>query len=501
MVKFGYVKCEKCGKEICKKQLKRHKCTLEDKRAPKKCTACGKEVTSDHFARHTERCLPKNFWKTHQYFFCYLLRIVRAFNRELRKEAYLGNKEAKKQIIMKQYGKEREEVDLRKNQKQLNEEAKEREDDILKIVRETAEELKIDFEKEIKKEAIKDLVSFCYPGLSCRELIFTYLRNTGFENNKAIAIIDKKLRKKDYPLDEELKDNKKLFEEIQEARNKCDYHAYFQRFYQMIQKYFISGNAYVCFYCKKCFSNMKQHLRRCEPCRKLFNGDTGKEEDNRREMTKEEEENKEKIIKFYLETFHGAALWEEWLLQDYMNYYKKYSYNYFIETIERRVKNRRAFIEKIEEGRKEFRKRYGCNNKKSFLRDLISEVDAMPPWDDEKEKKEEENIMEEEQVDNKEEQANNIEDSVEEKEEECPLLAKAIEKVERGRDEVEEKHEELDPDKCNKTWAILLGGRFKAKLEEKNNDEVSSSSEEEDNAKDREEVDLLKELGEANILK
>jgi hypothetical protein len=495
MVKFGYVKCEECGKEICKKQLKRHKCVLKEKRALEKCTSCGKEVTSDHLARHVERCLPKNFWKTHQYFFCYLLRIVRAFNRELRKEAFLGSKEAKKQIIMNQYCKERAEVDLRKNQKQLNEEAKERENDILRIVRETAEELKIDFEKEIKKEAIKDLVTFCYPGLSCRELIFTYLKSTGFNNERAIAIVDKKLRKKDYPLDEELKDNKKLYEEIQEARTKCDYYRYYQRFYQMIQKYFKSGNAFVCFYCRKCFSNMKQHLRRCEPCRKLFNGETDNEEDKRNFMTKEEEENKEKIIKFYLETFHGAALWEEWLLEDYINYYKRYSYNYFIETIERRVKNRKAFIEKIEEGRKEFRKRYGCNDKKSFLRDLISEVDAMPAWSDEKEEKSDEEInLEEEQAENK------IEENVEEKEEDCPLLAKAIEKVERGRDEVEEKHEELDPVKCNKTWAILLGGRFKAKLEEKDNAEISSSDEEDD-AKDREEVDLLKELNEANILK
>ena len=189
-------------------------------------------------------------------------------------------------------------------------------------------------------------------------------------------------------------------------------------------------------------------------------------------------------------------MWEEWLLEDYINYYKKYSYNYFIETIESRVKNRRAFIEKIEGGRKEFRRRYGCNNKKSFLRDLISEVDAMSIWNDEKEEKSEEenNLVEGPINDNKEE-------IVEEKEEDCPLLAKAIEKVERGRDEVEEKHEELDPDKCNKTWAILLGGKFKAKLEEKKNDDIPSSSDEEDDAKDREEVDLLKELGEANILK
>lgn len=497
MVKFGYVKCEECEKEVCKKQLKRHKCNPKVNRVFEKCTSCGKEVILAHFARHTEKCLPKNFWKTHQYFFCYFLRVVRAFNRELRKEAYLGNKEAKKQIIMKQYDKERWETDLRKNQKQLNDEAKEREDEILKIVRETAEELKIDFEKEIKKEAIKDLVSFCYPGLSCREIIFTYLKNTGFDNKRAIALVDKKLRKKDYPLDDELKDNKKLFEEIQEARNKCDYHVYFQRFYQMLQKYFISGNAFVCFYCKKCFSNMKKHLRRCEPCRKLFNGDTGKEEDNRREMTKEEEENKEKIIKFYLEIFHGAALWEEWLLKDYINYYKRYSYNYFIETIERRVKNRRAFREKIEEGRKEFRRRYGCNDKKSFLRDLISEVDAMPAWEDEKEKKDEEenNMIEEKEVNN------TIEENIKEKEEDCPLLTKAIEKVERGRDEVEEKHEELDVDKCNKTWAILLGGKFKAKLEEKNSAEISSSEDEKDDVKDHEEADLLKELEGANVFK
>lgn len=381
---------------------------------------------------------------------------------------------------MKQYGKERAEVDLRKNQKQLVEEAKKRENDILRAIRETAEEIKIDFEKELKKEAIKDLVTFCYPGLSCREIIFTYLKSTGFNSEKAIALVDKKLRKKDYPTDDELKDNKHLFEKIQRARTNCDYYRYYQRFYQLLTRYFISGNAFVCFYCKKCFSNMKQHLRRCENCKILFNGKIydDKIPTEKSVMTPEDEENKEKIIKHYLETFHGAALWEEWLLKDYINYYKKYSYNYFIETIERRVKNRRAFIEKIEEGRKEFSRRYGYNDKKSFLKDLIGEVNTMPAWSDESEEKsEEENNLGKESIDdNKNEEA-------EEKEEDCPLLIKAIEKVERGRDEVEEKHEELDPEKCNKTWAILLGGKFKAKLEKKEND-IPSSSDEEDDAKE-----------------
>ena len=468
MVKFGNVKCETCGQEINKKKIKLHKCIKKDCDRLEKCSVCGKEVSLRHYSTHYKSCRAKDFWKQHEKFFTYLVRVVRAFNKELKRERYLGTKDARKKLIADQTGVKKEGVDLRENQGLFKEVVNVEESEVLKNAKETAEEYGFNLENIENSEAIKDVISFSIPKLSCRQIIFDFMEKNNIVDKNVHNLIDKKFINKDYPTDEELAENKEVFDEIKKARSECGYNSYYEKFYYMLVKYYRNRDTSKCFFCGKFIMNLKKHLRKCIPYRNHFY------------------KNEEEAIKFYLNTFHNAIQWEEYKLYDYVNYYKQYSFNYFIETVEKRLKNRNAFMERIAEGKRRFAEMNACKNKKEFVRNLIAEVDAMPPWtwsDEENEKDKE--VKEEVNEENK----------MEEKVKERDTFEKALEKVENEEKEMvlEETgmEEKLDEEKTKNTWALLLGGKFKAKLEERKNDDISSSSEEEDD---------IQELKEANIL-
>jgi hypothetical protein len=479
MVKFGNVKCETCGQEVNKKKIKLHKCVKKDCDRLEKCSVCGKEVSLRHYSTHYKSCRAKDFWKQHEKFFTYLARVVRAFNKELKRERYLGTKDERKKLVVDQTGIKKEEVDLRKNQDLFKEVVNVEENTVLKVANETAEEHGFKLDNIDNSEAIKDVISFSIPKLSCRQIIFDFMEKNNIVDKNVHNLIDKKFINKDYPTDEELAENKEIFDEIKKARVKCGYNTYYEKFYYILVKYYRNRDTSKCFFCGKFIMNLKKHLRKCIPYRNHFY------------------KNEEEAIKFYLYTFHNAKLWENYKLYDYVDYYKQYSFNYFIETIEKRLKNRRAFMERIAEGKRRFAEINACKNKKEFVRNLIAEVDAMPPWTWSDEENEKDNEVKEEAI-----EENKMEEKVKEKD----PFEKALEEVEKDEEngiamEEVEKEEKLDEEKTKNTWALVLGGKFKAKLEEKKNIDISSSDEEEDDAKDREEVDLLKELNEANILK
>lgn len=482
MVKFGSVKCETCGQEVKKSKIKIHKCIKKDPNRKEKCSVCGKEVSLGNYSTHYKSCRAKDFWKQHANFFIYLARVVRAFNKELKRERYLGTKDARKKLVVNQTDIKKEEVDLRKNQDLFKEVVNVEENAVLKVANEVAEEHGFKLDNIDNSEAIKDVISFSIPKLSCRQIIFDFMEKNNIVDKNVHNLIDKKFINKDYPTDEELAENKEIFDEIKKARVECGYNVYYEKFYYMLVKYYRNRDTSKCFFCGKFIMNLKKHLRKCIPYRNHFY------------------KNEEEAIKFYLYTFHNAKLWENYKLYDYVDYYKQYSFNYFIETVEKRLKNRNAFMERIAEGKRRFAEMNSCKSKKEFVRNLIAEVDAMPPWtwsDEENEQDKEVKEVEEEA---------NEENKMEEEVREKDIFEKALNKVENEDKEMkleeDEKEEKLDEEKIKNTWALLLGGKFKAKLEEKKNDDIPSSSDEieEDNAKDREEVDLLKELGEANIL-
>lgn len=469
MVKFGNVKCETCGQEVRKKQLSRHKCVKKDPNRLEKCNVCGKEVCFRNYSTHYRSCRTRDFWRQHENFFLHLLRVVRRFNREIKRSRYLGTKENQKKMITDQMGIEGKNVDLRRNQEFLLEVAKVEESETLRNAKETAEEYGMDLEKMENSDAIKDAISFSIPRISCRQIIFDFLERINLTDKKVHDIIDKKLIKRDYPTDEELMENEALFNEIKIARNECGYNTYYEKFYYMLVNYYKDRDTSKCPFCAKFVLHLKPHLRKCNPYRKHFY------------------ENEEETIKFYLNMFHGAKQWEECKLYDYVNYYKQYSFNYFIETIEKRLKNRRAFMERIAEGKRRFAEMNACKNKKEFVRNLIAEVDAMPPWTWSDEENEKDKEVKEEAI-----EENKMEEKVKEKD----AFDKALEEVEKDEEnemisEEDEKEEKLDEEKTKNTWALLLGGKFKAKLEEKKNVDISSSDDEEDDAKELKEANIL----------
>lgn len=460
MVKFGNIKCPNCGQEVKKTRMSRHKCQKLDSNRKEKCSVCGKEVEQRNFIRHYKRCRAKSFWNSHKNFFSYLLKVVRSFNRELLKERYAGQKNARIQLICEQMNKERVEVDLRKNRDFFNEVVRVEENDLLENARKTALEYGFKLDHLEDSEAIKDAISFSMPRLSCRQIIFDFLKSINIEDENTLYMIDKKLVKKDYPTDEELEENENLYKDITKARQECGYYIYYEKFYYLLVEYYNKRETNRCIFCGKFEARLKLHLRKCIPFRKHFY------------------KNEEEAIKYFLNTFYNAKLWEEYKLFDYINFYKQYSFNYFMETIEKRLKNRNAFMEKIAEGKRKLREMVCCKpykNKRDFIKNLIEEIDAWHPKIFEEEKDKEEEKKEFTEVSMKKEN---------------DIFEKALKEV----DEEDKKFkEEMDEEKIRNTWALLLDGKFKAKLEEKNDENISSSEESEEDGEDGEEKDI-KEL-------
>ena len=463
MVKFGNVKCDKCGQEMKKSRLALHKCTKVAAPTHEKCISCGKDIPAKNFARHYQACRAKGFWKLHMYFFLFFLRIIRTFNRELKKLRYLGCQQAKKRFIEEQTFVEGGKVDLRKNQSLLSTVLKVEEENVLSGVKVCANEQGFDLEDIDNAEAIKDSISYSSPGLSCRQLIFDFLKEKGIEDTTTIDLIDKKLFRRDYPTDEELEENPYLFNKIKKLRVQYDYHSYYERFYYMLVGYYANRDRYQCHLCKKFYLNMKRHMKNCKPYRELFYG------------------HEEEAIQFYLKTFFNSDFWSQEKIDYYVNYYKNYSLNYFIETISEHVRHRRAFIDRILEGRRKFRILNGLAYHYSF-RALVAEIDAWHPACFEE-------LTEEKKAEKKYFNDLNHYFDPDYKEEDS-FYDRFEAKIDEGGEEESkdmilpkdiEEEKEPSEETLRKTWVLLLGDKFKQKQEKKEESEEESSYSEDGN--------------------
>lgn len=473
MVKFGNIKCEKCGAEVNKKKIKLHKCVKVDTKRLEKCSSCGKEVPFNNFSAHYKSCRARGFWKLHLPFFLFFLRAIRSFNRELKKIRYLGCKEAQKRLVEEQtFVPPGKKPNLKENKSLLVNVAKVEEEEALKGVKKAAEEEELNFDMVDNLDAIKDSVSYSSPGLSARQIIFVFLKNKGIEDSTTIELIDKKLFNRDYPTDEELQENPYLFKKIQKLRVQYDYKLYFEKFYYMLVGYYENRDTYKCHYCGKFYMQMKKHMKRCQPYRTLFYG------------------HEEEAILFFLRTFFKADYWSQERIDYYVNYYKNYSLNYFVETINEHVRHRRAFIDRILEGRRKFREQEGYAYHYSF-RALLAEIDAWhPPCFEEPPK---ETKSEKEERDAREKYFKDLNNYFDPdyKDEENSIFDRFQARIDKGAEEEESQElissqsleEEKEPDEAalRKTWLLLLGDKFKKKQEKKEElEEESSCSEEED---------------------
>ena len=374
MVKFGCIKCETCGQQVNKKRIKQHKCNKLDPTRKEKCVCCGKEMSMTNMAAHYRRCRVKCFWKEFRLFFLFLLKLIRAYNKELHRQNLIGGKKSKFKIIEEYQEKEGvikdDRINLYKHQQLLIETAEKREQMQLAKAKETAEEEGLDFDKLVNVAAIKESIINGAPGISCRQVICDYLRAVGMTDENVFQTIDKKLKNKDYSTDAELERNPFLFRKIKKLREMSNYRDTYDKFYYFFGQYYEDRSFHKCKFCQRFFVNVKNHLKLCPKIEAAFNA------------------NKEAIIEEYLRKYYKAGLWMNDKLYYFIDYYKTYSVKYFLETIDRHIKDRFKFREKIEAGHRTFCKMHAPKwNVKDFVQEVKDWVDMpekiLPPDDNE----------------------------------------------------------------------------------------------------------------------
>lgn len=356
MGKFGYEKCLTCGKEIRSTKKKLHKCNVG---ARKECFICGKTFAYGYFAEHKRVCETNNFWKQHGLFMRFLLKVIRIFNRGLKTDRYIGGKKSKRQIV-DEMGYEN--LPLNRAQRLLQDYAKNGEENDLKKLKDIAKEYSINLENIEEFDAMKDVETNSPPEISCRQVIFSYLEEKDHINDNVKNLINKKLSKKDYPTDEELKKNVILWEHIQELRKAYDYNEYYENFYYMFIEYYEKRNTFKCEFCSNFFVRMKYHLKNCE----VF------------KMKYDEEGKREEWMEYYLRKFYKADTWKQDKLNRVINFYKGYSLKYFIETVAKYIKNPLKFMNKILDGRMKYKEIINPRKKFNF-KEFLKEVDEFKP--------------------------------------------------------------------------------------------------------------------------
>ena len=339
MVKKGYIKCEKCGKQAKgAKSFSHHVCVPQTPQAPQvhqppsnsttiKCLECGKEVVSRKFLDHQRRCEARAFLENHRGFFKFLCRIIKRHNSALkREEDKLVHKEALDYVADCTIG-NHEISDL--DQKLLEiaaEKLRKRERDN-EAIKEAAN-LGIDFSTNISMEVIKDTFKGLTPRISARQVIISYLK----ENELYTPNIEKWLnityRNKDYQTDKEIAMTPALYNKVLKMRGLSSYNDTFQKYYYMVAKYFSNNDYYKCKFCEEYVFNPREHVKICSTFLNLY-------ENNRVDTT----------ITF-IKTFYFNKLSDK---DYYIEFYKESTPEYFLNTIADNMKDKIAFKEKLDD--------------------------------------------------------------------------------------------------------------------------------------------------------
>ena len=362
MVKFGYKKCETCGKEYKKSQESRHKCFNKiDDRVD--CPVCGVKMANTNYYTHYKKCRAKEFWEKYKSRFLFLLKVMKKFNLEMKRRCYVGSRFEKKHYL----DKNGISGSLKKNQKLFCELANEREQKALINLRLKLREENIDEEDLYNIDAVKDSETYTFPGMSVRQIIFDFLKNRNLADNELIERIDMKLYKKDYPTDDEIQENKYLYKKIMKLRMQYDFYDYYERFYYLMIDCYDRPENVQCKYCLRYFLDLKNHRKKCDKFKEAFYAD------------------KRKIIGEHIRKFYKTDNWTTEKEVYFIDYYSKYSANYFIETIGKHIKSRNLFRKKIEYGRRKWLEMQNDEYKnKNIVEELINEVRkecGLPPRD------------------------------------------------------------------------------------------------------------------------
>lgn len=337
MVKKGYVECEKCGKVMKKVAKRGHKCETLDPNRPKKCPICSKEVSTNVYSMHFKNCSTRTFWEEHKSFFLFIKNLVSKTNKESRSR-YIQERRNRLRDKYCDVLFEDEELtpEERKGVLKIAEERARRKEDLDALKEAKAEG--IAFSASIDIEIIKNTMKGLNAEISARQVILEYLADNKLLTEPLKNKIYLHLKGGDYPTNKELLNNQKLFAKIIQVRAMTGYKERVGRYYSMLARHFKDPSAYACPFCQKNILDVKPHIKYCEMFEDAFN------------------DSKETVISTYLKCFNYSVYTDQEKSRYYIDYYKQYNAKYFLSTISEHIKNRLAFREKINEGKRQFAK-------------------------------------------------------------------------------------------------------------------------------------------------
>lgn len=354
MVKKGYIECEKCGKAMKKTAKRGHKCETLDPNRPKTCPNCLQEVSTNIFAMHAKECESRTFCQKHMSFFQFLNKLLIKYNDELTKRHRVARRDQVRDeyldILLEH---EDIEPEIRREMLKIAEENKRREED-LDALKEAKSE-GIAFSKDISIDVIKDTMKGLTAKISARQIIYEYLGDNGMLTDRIRERIDNKLKFKDYPTNKELMCNPQLFNKVVQVRGLTGYKERAERYYYMLVRHFNDPSAFRCPFCEEYKSDIKKHVDRC------FAFELGFEKD------------KSSAIEKYLNLFYKNRCTNK---EYYIEYYGQFGLKYFLSTISDHIKDRFAFREKINAGKRQFAKDTALPFKGSDMVKQVNEWEA-----------------------------------------------------------------------------------------------------------------------------
>lgn len=359
--KRGYVYCPKCTRPFKNaKALVKHSCDIKAKKEDnmEPCHICGAKKEKRNLIPHLKACQFRHFKFTLWPIFNFFFRIVSAFNLGIRSINYLGCKREKEFLLKRQLRKIRARTTLgytpsanarrtffrrmlAKRYYKATEEARNAFPD--------APETLINFITEVEKEL--------KPSISARQIMYDYLKERDVYNEKIYNYVDRKLKLKDYPTDNEIDvGDGDVATKVAVLRDAYDYNEDYQKLKSDLEGYINNNEEIRCRYCKKIIKLQKKHYRVCK--------------------TAQEEFYKDKIgfMKDYIQKFYNPLKLKEEEENDAIYLFLDLNYETFLSKIGNYFISHKKTIEKIEENKKNNLKINNKNIKKHTNKDIFNEI-------------------------------------------------------------------------------------------------------------------------------
>ena len=359
MVKKGYFKCDTCNRQFKgKKSFTSHKCNTE---VNQKCYICNFIYPTKKMSRHIESCQYRQYIKIYWSSFWFFFKLIMIYNNNLKVYNYIGTKNTKRDFIKKCLMSQNKEdnndhgIDLRKYKSTFNNEVEIREQKEKDFIKQQSDEL--NNKNEYNEQVIIEVTNEFSPSISGREIIFNFLKKKNINNKKLYDRLNMKLKQYDYPTNNELSENRYLFNQIKKLRKESSkYNDFYFKFSELLEDIIDNNEKYQCVYCKKLIIHKIKHYKICDLCEKSFNN------------------NKNSFIYNFLKINYNPLKFKEKEEDDIVFYFKNKSFEQFINNISSYIHNKILTREKIENKENE----NTSNNKfdvKQFMKDFIEEYD------------------------------------------------------------------------------------------------------------------------------